>query len=93
MQLWHLRNGFKIKDLGDHIVLFIFDNKLEPDHVLASQPWSFDKHLVAIQRYELRMPARDLCFNITQLWVQVYDILVRFMNRVVAEDTCSGIGW
>lgn len=78
--------------MGDHIVLFIFYNKLELDRVLASQPWSFDKHLIAIQRYELWMSARDLCFNIIQLWVQVYDIPVRFMNRVVAEDTCSGIG-
>lgn len=56
-QLWRSRNGFKIKDVGDHIVLFIFDSKLEADRVVASQPWSFDKHLVAIQRYENRMPA------------------------------------
>lgn len=38
------------------------------------------------------MPAQDLCFDIIPLWVQVYDIPVRFMNRVVAEDICSGIG-
>ena len=30
-QLWRSRNGFKIKDLGNHIVLFIFDNKLDAD--------------------------------------------------------------
>ena len=37
-QLWCSRNGFKIKDLGNHIVLFIFDNKLDTDRILASQP-------------------------------------------------------
>lgn len=33
-QLWRSRNGFRIKDLGNHIVLFIFDNKLETDRIL-----------------------------------------------------------
>uniref|UniRef100_A0A7N2RAR5 DUF4283 domain-containing protein n=1 Tax=Quercus lobata TaxID=97700 RepID=A0A7N2RAR5_QUELO len=51
-QLWRSRNGFKMKDLGNHIVLFIFDNKLDTDRILASQPWSFDKSLVAIQCYD-----------------------------------------
>ena len=35
-QLWRSWNGFKIKDLGNHIVLFIFDNKLDTDRILAS---------------------------------------------------------
>ena len=62
-QLWRSRNGFKIKDLGNHIILLIFDNKRDTDRVLASQPWSFDKYLVAIQRYEAKTHARELFFD------------------------------
>ena len=91
-QLWRSRNDFKIKDLGNHIVLFIFDNKLEADRVLASQPWSFDKFLVAIQWYEKSTLARDLVFDKVPFWVQVYDIPFRFANKVVAKGICSGIG-
>ena len=90
-QLWRSRNGFKIKDVGDHIVLFIFDNKLEADRVVDSQPWSFDKHLVAIQCYEKRMLVRELCFDRIPFWVQVYDIPIRFMNQAVVEGICSRI--
>lgn len=36
--LWQLQNGFKAKNLGDHILLFIFDNKIEVDKVLLSEP-------------------------------------------------------
>ena len=90
-QLWRSRNGFKIKDVGDHIVLFIFDNKHEAGCVVDSQPWSFDKHLVAIQCYEKRMPVRELFFNHILFWVQVYDIPIRFKNQAIAEGICSGI--
>lgn len=107
-QLWHSQNGFKIKDLGNHIVLFIFDNKLDIDRVLASQPWSSDKFLVAIQRYDKSTLARDLVlyrvpydkstvacdlvFDRVSFWVQVYDIPIRFTNKAVVEGLCLGIG-
>ena len=62
-QLWHSTNGFKIQHLGDHKVLFVFDNLADVDRILKSQPWSFDKHLVVIQRYDYDTPARELRFN------------------------------
>ena len=92
LQLWHSRNSFKIKDLGNHVVLFIFDNKLDTDRVLVSQPWSFDKFLVAIQLYKKSTHARTLVFDRVPFWVQVYDIPIRFMNKAVAEGICSSIG-
>ena len=49
----------------------------------VSQPRSFDKHFVLIQYYERNMHARDLCFDRIPFWVQVYDIPIRFLNRVV----------
>ena len=73
---------FKIRDIGNHTVLFVFDNQL----------LSFDKHLVAIQRYEKSMHVRDLCFDLVPLWVQVHDIPIKFMNQEVAVGICSGIG-
>lgn len=48
------------------IILFssFFNIKLETNRVLESQPWSFDKHLVAIQRYERPMHVWDFCFKL-----------------------------
>lgn len=90
-QLWRSRNGFKIKDLGNHVILFIFDNKVESERVLASQPWSFNKHLVVIQRYEKSSSAHELCSDRVPFWVQVYDIPIQFINKAVAEGICLGI--
>jgi len=90
--LWRKRNGFKIKDQGNHIILFIFENKFDCEKILSSQPWSFDKFLVVFQKYYNNTHVRDLDFERVPFWVQVYDIPVSFMNKTVAEGLCSGIG-
>ena len=82
----------KVKNMGNHIVLFMFDNKQEVDSILSNEPWSFDKHLLVLQRYDKDTQIEDLKFNNTSFWVQVHDILVRFMNPKVAEGICSIVG-
>ena len=61
-QLWRSTNGFKIRNHQDHRVLFVFNNLTDIDRILESQPWSFDKHLVMVQRYNTDVPVRDLSF-------------------------------
>ena len=73
-------------------MLFVFDNLGDVDWILKNQPWSFDKLLVMLQRYNSDIPVRDLVFKTTLFWVQVHDILVRFMTRKVAEEICDTIG-
>ena len=90
--LWRTRNGFKIKDQGNQIVLFIFENKLNCEKNFSAQPWSFDKFLVVFQRYYNNTHVRDLDFERVPFEVQVYDISISFMNKTVAEGLCSGIG-
>ena len=72
--LWRSKNGFKVKNMGNHIVLFIFDNKREVETIIENDPWSFDKHLVVLQRYDKDTPFEELQFNYTSFWVQVHDI-------------------
>ena len=69
MPLWRSKNGFKVKNMGIHIVLFTFDNKHEVDTILSNEPWSFDKHLLVLQCYDKDEPIEDLKFNSTTFWV------------------------
>ena len=63
--LWRSKNGFKIKNLGNHIVLFTFKSKVEVDNILANKPWSFDKHLMVLQRYDGVSEVHELDFSLT----------------------------
>ena len=91
-QLWRSQNGFKIHNLGNHIVLFEFDNVQDVERIHQNQPWTFDKHLVVLKRYEEGSQVKDLIFDKAWFWVQVHNIPLSFMSRMVAESLCDTIG-
>ena len=90
--IWRSRNGFKVKKEDDHLVLFTFDNHEEMEKILVSESWSFDKHLVVLQRYEKDVDLCDMNFNMVNFWVQVHEIPVRFRIQKIAEKICETIG-
>ena len=55
-------NGFRVRNQGNNIVLFVFDNLMEVGKILKSQPWSFDKHLI-MQRYSSDVLVTELVFE------------------------------
>ena len=90
--LWRSQNGFKISNEGGHKVLFVFDKEEEVERILSSRPWSFDKSLVVLQRYERHVALDDLNFDKVSFWVQVHNIPISYRTRSVAEDICEAIG-
>lgn len=90
--LWRSKNGFKIKNIGDHVLVFTFESKADVDRILANEPWSFDKHLVVLQRYDGVRDIHELDFNLTPFWVQVHGIPVKFMTTAVVESLYESVG-
>lgn len=90
--LWKTRKGFKIRDMGDQRVLFAFPEASDIDSVLQGEPWTFDKHLVALQRMDRSDAIRSLGFNLTSFWVQVHDLLVGCFSLDVAKGIGSIVG-
>jgi len=64
--LWKTRKGFEIRDMGDHMVLFVFPKASDIDRVLLGEPWMFDKHLVALKRMDMNEDIRELDFSMTR---------------------------
>ena len=90
--LWRSRNGFQVRNLGNHMVLFVFYNKEEVEKVIQSELWSFDKHLMVLERYDKNNLVEELQFNKTTFWVQVHGLPIKFMNVRAAAKICEVLG-
>ena len=90
--LWRARSGFKIQKFEDHKILFTFDNEEDVERILSSEPWSFDKHLVVMERYEGDKPLNEIRFERTILWVQVHGLPVKYMSVEAGIKICEVIG-
>ncbi|XP_075665270.1 uncharacterized protein LOC142634918 [Castanea sativa] len=90
--LWRSSEGFKMRKLDDHLVLFTFKKKEDLEQVFQSEPWCFDKHLVALRHYDQDVSINNLTFDRASFWVQVHDIPIRYMSREVAKSICDSVG-
>jgi len=70
----------------------VFEEDEEVEKILASEPWSFDKHVMILQRYEKTTPIKELVFDEVSLWVQVHDLPACFMKWDVAKEICEVVG-
>ncbi|XP_050278196.1 uncharacterized protein LOC126719713 [Quercus robur] len=90
--LWRARNEFKIREAGDHVLLFIFELESDAERVLSQQPWSFDKHLVLFQRYDYKTPAKHLRFTKAKFWVQIHGLPMRLLDPEIAIELGESLG-
>ena len=90
--IWRMKNGFRVTKESDHVVLFTFDNKTDLEQVLNTEPWSFDKHLMVLHRYDKEVEVSEIDFNTVTFWIQVHELPVRFRTRAVAEKICGAAG-
>ena len=90
--LWRARKDFKIREAGDHILLFVFELETDAKQVLATEPWSFDKHVVIFQRYDFLIPAKQLRFTKLIFWVQLHGLPMSMLNPEVAIEIGETIG-
>lgn len=58
--LWKTSRSFQAQDVGNHVIIFVFETYNDAKQVLMNEPWRFDKHLVLFQRYESGRAIRGL---------------------------------
>ena len=76
--IWRMKNGFRVTKESDHMVIFTFDKQIDLERVLNTEPWSFDKQLMILHRYDKEVDVIEIDFNMVTFWIQVHNLPVRF---------------
>ena len=90
--LWRVKKDFKVREAGDHILLFVFELETNAKWVLANEPWTFDKHVVLLQRFDGSTPARYLKFTNLKILVQIHGLPMCMLDSETAIELGETLG-
>nr|XP_023889748.1 uncharacterized protein LOC112001798 [Quercus suber] len=90
--LWRTRGSFEVNDAGNNKVLLDFELEEDVVKVLMGEPWTFDRHLVVLERYDGSTPIQNLQFKSTSFWVQIHDLPFSYMSTEVALSIGESLG-
>ena len=88
--MWGSRCSFDICDLGNNIVLLLFDDEDDPKRMLMRGPWPFDKYNGLFHPGEATI-VEDTRFDMTSFWVQICGLQIGCMKRENAEAIRSSL--
>ena len=90
--IWRAVCGFKGRNMGNNMVMFLFENTVEMEWVLANGPWSFDKFLILLKHIDDDRSFSNVVFNSCAFWVQIHDLPPRHMTITVCEKIAGTLG-
>lgn len=90
--LWDTKESFEVTNMGNNVMLFTFGLEVDAEKVLLGEPWSYDRHLVILQRFDESKPISELEFKYCSFWVQIHDLPFKFMNSEMVVQIRETIG-
>jgi hypothetical protein len=79
--MWRTDQGFTIRDMGNNILVIVFDDEADRERVLQGEPWAYDKHLIVFQHIAQEEAIEEVNFNEISFWIQLHDLPIRKMNQ------------
>lgn len=90
--LWRPTMGLCIQDLAPNLFSFTFYHPFERDRIIKQGPWSYDQHLLVVEKVEQGMDPNMVPLFHSDVWVQVFDLPCGFMSTQVGRHIGDYIG-
>ncbi|XP_058759671.1 uncharacterized protein LOC131632982 [Vicia villosa] len=90
--MWRPVKGVSIKKAKEGLFLFQFDHKLDMESAINGGPWSFDGHLLIIERMQLGVQLDSIPLFFVDFWVQVHNLPAGLMLERVGTTIANFIG-
>nr|POE85801.1 uncharacterized protein CFP56_07140 [Quercus suber] len=73
-------------------MVFEFENEVDLEMVLESEPWTYDKHLVLFQRIDVTITISSLSFIECSFWVHIHNLPIKSMTLELGMYIGNSIG-
>ena len=90
--LWVGRGGVTLRSIDDNLFMAVFQLRDDLDRVFVQSPWTFDKKLIQIVRFEGDLQPTEVKFTHSAFWIRVVNLPIKSMIREVGEDIGRNIG-
>ncbi|KAH9786028.1 reverse transcriptase domain-containing protein [Citrus sinensis] len=84
--LWRPGRGVCIKDLSPTLFLFQFFHEIDINRVIDSGPWTFDQHILIVQRLGAEDQPQHVPLFHTSFWTQIYNLLIGFQSEKILQS-------
>ncbi|OMO64624.1 reverse transcriptase [Corchorus capsularis] len=91
-QAWHLVGDMVIKEVGDGLFWFQFEDGQERDRVLVNQPWCFNRALLVLRQYNGDQVPEEVNFDFGPFWVRIFRLMLNMMNEMVGKAVGQVLG-
>lgn len=85
VDIWRSVKGITIKQAKVRLFLFQFAHALDMETTMKGGPWTFDNHLLIIERVKLGLQIKNIILFHVDFWVQVHNLLAGLMLEKVGK--------
>ncbi|XP_057444766.1 uncharacterized protein LOC130737012 [Lotus japonicus] len=97
LRLWESRNCTEIRNVGLNLFSFRFASAKDKELVLRSGPWIFNRHLLALNSFDLAVNPASIPVTRVPIWVQAhglpYTLRTERMARSLGEKFGGFLEW
>jgi hypothetical protein len=90
--LWRTAHGFTVRDMGNNVLVFAFEDETDLERVMQGEPWSYDKYLVSFQRVDVDTDVTEMECGFVSFWVQIHNLPIGRMKREFAVALGTAMG-
>lgn len=90
--IWKPGKGVFFKEIDDNRFIFQFYHEIDIKRVIDGSPWYFNQKALIISRMIPDANPRSIPLDTVDLWVQVHDLPIGFMDSAVLRAVGDHIG-
>ena len=90
--VWRADHNFKVSDLGENKVMFLFQLKDDMDRVLLLSSWSFDKYLLILHKLVCGEVVKDIKFDRSPFWIQIHGLRIMCQTKEIGMSIGATLG-